>query len=191
MPVANRRCATAAANNDSTLTNSKSPRPTNPTRCWPSMRRWMNWERSTNRRRNWSSPTILSVSQWKTAPTSSASQFPPPGAGGPMRERGGSKKFKMFKVPANFPAIPVIVGAIVVAIGWPVTVWLAYRLGFRSQRVRMEWEAQQAKKSVHRKFIELANRFKANFSSFERPENWVEFFKDNVAEFVSDYEKIR
>jgi len=55
----------------------------------------------------------------------------------------------------------------------------------------MEWEAQEAKKSVHRKFIELANRFKTTVSISERPDNWVDFFKDNVAGFVSDYEKIR
>ncbi|HUA65694.1 MAG TPA: hypothetical protein VME24_07595 [Alphaproteobacteria bacterium] len=97
----------------------------------------------------------------------------------------------MINPPASYPAIPVIVGAIVVAVGWPATAYVAYRLGFRSQRVRMEWEAQEAKKSVHRKFIELANRFKTTVSISERPDNWVDFFKDNVAGFVSDYEKIR
>lgn len=97
----------------------------------------------------------------------------------------------MFNLPANCPTTPVIVGAIVAVVGWPVTAWFAYRMGFRSQRVRMEWEAQNAKQSLRTKFIDLANRFKTTVSSSERPEVWVEFFKDNVTQLVSDYEMIR
>ena len=55
----------------------------------------------------------------------------------------------------------------------------------------MEWDAQQAKKSVHRKFIESANRFRENVSISEHRDTWVDFFKDNAAQLVSDYETIR
>src|SRR5215469_11471648 len=97
----------------------------------------------------------------------------------------------MLNVPASFPAVPVIVGAIIAVVGWPLTAWFAYRLGLRSHRVRMEWDAQQAKKSVHRKFIESANRFRENVSISEHRDTWVDFFKDNAAQLVSDYETIR
>ncbi len=97
----------------------------------------------------------------------------------------------MFNLPASCPTTPVIVGAIVVVVGWPLTTWFAYRLGFRSQRVRMEWEAQEAKKSLRTKFIDLANRFKTTVSRSEQPDAWVDFFKDNVAQLISDYETIR
>jgi hypothetical protein len=97
----------------------------------------------------------------------------------------------MINLPANCPMVPVIIGAIVTAIGWPVTAYFAYRAGFRSQRMRMEWEAQQAKLSLRTKFMDLANNLRTNVSVSERRENWVDFFKDNVTQFVSDYEVIR
>jgi hypothetical protein len=97
----------------------------------------------------------------------------------------------MFNLPANCPTTPVIVVAIVAIVGWPLTGWFAYRMGFRSQRVRMEWEAQEAKKSLRKKFIDLANRFRTTISIPERPDTWVDFFKDNVAQLISDYELIR
>lgn len=108
-----------------------------------------------------------------------------------MRARGFSKRFKMFNLPSNCPTAPVIVGAIIVVVGWPLTAWFAYRLGLRSHRVQMEWDAQQAKRSVHRKFFDSANRFKTTVSGSERPESWVDFFKDNVRQLISDYETIR
>jgi hypothetical protein len=55
----------------------------------------------------------------------------------------------------------------------------------------MEWEARQAKQSLRKKFIDLANNLKTNVCSSERPDAWVDFFKDNVAQFISGYEMIR
>ncbi|HEV2455529.1 MAG TPA: hypothetical protein VGY98_14790 [Verrucomicrobiae bacterium] len=97
----------------------------------------------------------------------------------------------MFAVPANCPTSLVIAGAIITIVGWPVTACFAYRKGLRSQRARMEWEAQQAKRALRKKFIDLANRLKATVSVSERPQNWVDFFKDNVVQLISDYEAIR
>jgi hypothetical protein len=86
---------------------------------------------------------------------------------------------------------PVIVGAIVTVVGWPLTAWFAYRLGWRSQRMRIEWEAQKAKQSLRMKFIDLANSLKTNVSISEHPDTWVDFFKDNVVQLISDYQAIR
>lgn len=97
----------------------------------------------------------------------------------------------MFNVPATCPMTPVIIGVIVTVVGWPVTAWFAYRSGLRSHRMQMEWEARQAKQSLQTKFIDLANRFKTTVAASERPDHWVDFFKDNVVQFISDYEKIR
>ena len=57
--------------------------------------------------------------------------------------------------------------------------------------MRLEWEAQEAKESLQKKFIDSANRFKTNVSISEHPDTWVDFFKDNVAQLISDYETIR
>ncbi|HEV2329109.1 MAG TPA: hypothetical protein VGY56_10015 [Verrucomicrobiae bacterium] len=95
----------------------------------------------------------------------------------------------MFTVPANCPTTPVIIGAILTVVGWPATAWLAYRSGFRSQRMRMEWEAQKAKQSQRQKFFDLANDLKV--STAERPDNWIEIFKEKAAHLVSNYEMIR
>jgi hypothetical protein len=95
----------------------------------------------------------------------------------------------MLNLPASCPTILVIIGTIVTVIGWPVSACFAYRLGFRSQRMRMEWEAQKAKQTFRKKFIHLADDLRTNVS--ERPDTWVDFFKDNVARLVSDYQTIR
>jgi hypothetical protein len=95
----------------------------------------------------------------------------------------------MINLPATCPMVPVIIGAIVTVVGWPVTAYFAYRSGFRSQRMRMEWEAQKAKLSLRTKFMDLANDLSVSIS--ERRDNWVEFFKDNITQFVSDYQVIR
>jgi hypothetical protein len=97
----------------------------------------------------------------------------------------------MFNVPANCPMTPVIVGAIVTVVGWPITAWFAYRSGLRSHRMRLEWEAQKAKESLQKKFMDSANRFKTNVSISEHPDTWVDFFKDNVRQLIADYETIR
>ena len=97
----------------------------------------------------------------------------------------------MFNIPANCPTAPVIVGAIVTVVGWPVTAYFAYRSGWRSQRMRLEWEAQKAKQSLRKKFMDSANQFRTNVSISEHPDTWVDFFKDNVAQLISDYETIR
>jgi hypothetical protein len=87
--------------------------------------------------------------------------------------------------------VPVIAGAIVTFVGWPLTAWFAYRSGFRSQRMRMEWEAQKAKQYLRTKFMDLANDLKTKVAGPERPSDWAEFFKDNATQFVSDYQVIR
>jgi hypothetical protein len=97
----------------------------------------------------------------------------------------------MFNLPSNCPTTPVIVVALITVVGWPMSAWFAYRSGLRSQRMRFEWEAQQAKQSLRKKFLDLANQFKTNVPASERPDNWVEFFKDNAAQFVSAYEMIK
>lgn len=97
----------------------------------------------------------------------------------------------MFNLPANCPTSLVIVGAIVTVAGWPATAWFAYRVGFRSQRVRMEWEAEQAKQSLKKNFFDSANRFRTNVSISENPDTWVDYFKDNVRQLIADYETIR
>lgn len=97
----------------------------------------------------------------------------------------------MFNLPATCPTPPVIVGAIVTVVGWPLTAWFAYRSGWRSQRMRIEWEAQKAKESLHKKFFDFANSFKAEVSVPDHPDTWLEFFKDNVAQLISDYQVIR
>ncbi|HEY1788088.1 MAG TPA: hypothetical protein VGJ73_08035 [Verrucomicrobiae bacterium] len=93
-------------------------------------------------------------------------------------------------MPANCPTPYVIAGVIVTVIGWPVTAWFAYRSGSHSQRIRIEWEAQQAKQSLKRKFMDSLNRFKTNVSVSENPDSWVDYFKDNVAQLISDYQTI-
>jgi hypothetical protein len=97
----------------------------------------------------------------------------------------------MFNLPANCPMMPVIVAAIVTVVGWPVTTWFAYRSGLRSHRMRLEWEAQEAKKSLQKKFFDSASRFKTNVSISEHPDTWVDFFTDNVRQLIADYETIR
>lgn len=97
----------------------------------------------------------------------------------------------MFRLPANCPTTPVIIGAILTVVGWPVSAWFAYRLGFRSQRMRFEWEAQKAKQSLRKRFVDLANDLRTNVSTTERPDNWVEIFKEKASQLVSDYEMIR
>ncbi|HEX3625233.1 MAG TPA: hypothetical protein VH280_07400 [Verrucomicrobiae bacterium] len=97
----------------------------------------------------------------------------------------------MLNLPASCPINPVIVGAIVTIVAWPVTVLLAYQSGLRTQRKRVEWEAQKAKQDFRKAFFDSANRFKTNVSISENPNNWVDFFKDNVRKLISDYEMIR
>jgi hypothetical protein len=97
----------------------------------------------------------------------------------------------MFNVPATCPTILVVVGAIVTVVGWPLTTYLAYRSGFRSQLMRLEWEALKAKQALRQKFFDSANDLKTNVSVSDHPETWLDYFKDNIAKFISDYQVIR
>jgi len=108
-----------------------------------------------------------------------------------MRARGFIKKYKMLNIPTTCPTIPVIIGAIITVVGWPATAWFAYRAGWRSQRMRIEWEAQKAKEAFQKNFFDSANRLKAEVSISDHPETWVDFFKENVTQFISDYQTVR
>lgn len=97
----------------------------------------------------------------------------------------------MFAEPVNCPWAPVIIGAVVIAVAWPASIYGAYRRGVRSQQDQVKRDAQAAKQNLRKKFIDLVKQFKTNVSASARRDAWMDFFKDNVVQLVADYETIR
>lgn len=92
--------------------------------------------------------------------------------------------------PNHCAWLPVIIGAIVTVIGWPLSTFFAYRWGLKSQRVAREFAVKDAIATRRRELLGFACDLKTHIAASDDPAVWVKMFRDNAPRLKSEFIKI-
>ena len=79
---------------------------------------------------------------------------------------------------------------VVTVIGWPISAYIGYRFGLKSQRAAREFAAKDAVTKRRREFLNLAIDLVERIVGSDDPEYWVTMFTQNAPTLRAEFAKI-